>query len=178
MASVQSGNAASAIGTLDEKLLFDEYKLLQEKIDRIGAYKFQIKGLVITLVGLWLKVVSDVVKDHKLGNTFFWANALVVVVLLAFWLLERRQSNFQSAYSERSTQIELLARDKGKNLFPAYQKGSWSIGNAIDRVTKNQNRFLKPFVNHAEGIFYWLVVVSVVLVTLLQIFVPRTVTAL
>jgi hypothetical protein len=64
MASLIRGRTEPASSEIDDKLLFDEYKLLQDKIDRIGAYKFQIKGLTITLVGLWLKVVSDIIKDH------------------------------------------------------------------------------------------------------------------
>lgn len=46
-----SRSEASALTSEDVfKLCWDEYKLLQDKIDRIGTFKFQVKGWSATLV--------------------------------------------------------------------------------------------------------------------------------
>jgi hypothetical protein len=89
--------------------------------------------------------------------------------VIAFGLLERKQHNLQRAYSNRSISIELLAKARGRRLFPHYSKGPWSLGNAIDLVARNE-RFL---VRHSEIVFYVFVLLAVGVFTVLQISISK-----
>lgn len=78
---------------------WDEYKLLQDKIDRIGAFHFQVRGWVITLVtGVSVAGMSDKLP----GYAFIFAMLFVGL----FWALEKRQSAWQDAFEDRVVELE------------------------------------------------------------------------
>lgn len=83
---------------------WEEYKLLQGKIDKIGSAKFQIKGWTVTLI------------TAVIVASFTWSvsNVALVVTIpiigLAFYLLEHEQVRLGRSYGKRADQLEQLMR--------------------------------------------------------------------
>ena len=82
-------------------LLMQEYKILQDKIDKIGSFRFTIKGWAITLAtGAALGALATSLSAK-------YATALVFGLLTAFWLLELRQLNLSDIFGDRARRIEV-----------------------------------------------------------------------
>lgn len=79
------------------KLLWDEFKLLQDKIDKIGTFKFQIKGWAATLV-------LAALIGSRLADAPWYAALLLIPAIFLFLVLEEDQSL-------RGTQYGLYARE-------------------------------------------------------------------
>ena len=88
----------------EDKLLIDqlssEYKILQDKIDKIGAFKFTIRGWSVTLVVASIFAVGS----SRLASPLLLL--LLLVFVLLFYLIERKQNSFQSLFATRAFQIE------------------------------------------------------------------------
>lgn len=81
------------------KALFDEFKLAQDKIDRIGEFLFKIRAWAITgNSGLIVGVLSD--KFSPLGLI------IGIAATFAFWSLERHQRHLRDGYSDRAMVLE------------------------------------------------------------------------
>jgi hypothetical protein len=82
-----------------ERLSF-EYQILQDKIDKIGAFRFTIRGWSVTLVA-----ASIFTFDTK---KLIPPNALLLLVLfvVSFFLLEHKQNKLQGLYQDRVFEIE------------------------------------------------------------------------
>ncbi len=92
---------AQPIGSISDlrKLVFDEFKLAQDKIDRIGEFLFKIRAWAITgNSGLIVGVMSD--KLSALGLV------VGIVATFAFWYLERHQRYLRDGYSDRAMVLE------------------------------------------------------------------------
>jgi len=94
-----------------------EHKMLQDKLDKIGSFKFMIRGWSITFISAALYAASSL----KLPSEAFWVAPFFGV---AFYLLERKQTNFANACSRRIVQIEkalgaVLRADSAAN--PAFR---------------------------------------------------------
>jgi hypothetical protein len=81
--------------------LVDEYKILQDKIDKIGAFRFTIKGWSITLV-LGVIFAGTATKSVP---PFIWALSLILF-LAAFSFFERQQVNWGQIFGDRVLKIE------------------------------------------------------------------------
>lgn len=81
--------------------LVDEYKILQDKIDKIGAFRFTIKGWSITLV-LGVIFAGTATKSVP---PFIWALSLILF-LAAFCFFERQQVNWGQIFGDRVLKIE------------------------------------------------------------------------
>jgi hypothetical protein len=79
--------------------VWDEYKLLQEKLDRVGAFRFQVKTWCVGIFSgsLLAGAVSGVPR---------LAFLLVIPVVAAFWLLEEYHVHWQRALTRRTDEIE------------------------------------------------------------------------
>lgn len=92
---------AQPIGIISDlrKLVFDEFKLAQDKIDRIGEFLFKIRAWAITgNSGLIVGVLSD--KFSALGLI------IGIVATFAFWYLEQHQRYLRDGYSDRAMVLE------------------------------------------------------------------------
>lgn len=80
--------------------LWEEYKLLQGKVDSIGAFKFQVKGWAITLIGALLVggFAANIPPLAFLG-------CLIVVFL--FYIVDSNQNVWHSSYISRIAHLEL-----------------------------------------------------------------------
>lgn len=82
------------------ELLMREYQILQEKIDKIGEFRFTIKGWALTLdTGTVLAAFAT-----SLDRCF--AILLLLCVVLALWFLELRQIRLTEIFQNRAFRIE------------------------------------------------------------------------
>ena len=81
--------------------LSDEYKALQDKIDKIGAFRFTIKGWSVTVVVAGL-IAGAASKD---GSPVLIATVLDAC-LIFFFLFEREQVRISWKFGERVREIE------------------------------------------------------------------------
>ena len=91
----------------DEKLidgLVDEYKILQDKIDKIGAFRFTIKGWSITLLlgSLFARSATNALPG------WVWIGCFALILSGFFWL-ELEQSQLSHEFGQRVLRIERVA---------------------------------------------------------------------
>jgi hypothetical protein len=80
--------------------LWDEYRILQDKIDKIGAFKFTIRGWSITLV-----IASSVgAATAKLSSN--WILLCSIPFLISFGFMEQFQIRNRDVFSKRCSDIE------------------------------------------------------------------------
>jgi len=85
--------------------LADEYKIVQDKIDKIGGFKFIIKGWSVTAV----------IDALAVGKTANLLTTLMISVGLAFMLfyffrLEVKQERLSMILGERARKLEVISR--------------------------------------------------------------------
>ena len=96
-----SQNPISSIeqGIIDR--LVDEHKILQDKIDKIGAFRFTIKGWCVTLI------VAALFAGKAFSVVSHWLWILSVgVLLVSFFLYEKQQTDLRYRFGRRSLDIE------------------------------------------------------------------------
>lgn len=82
------------------ELLMREYSMLQDKVDKIGGFRFMIKGWALTLdTGAVLAAFATSL-DRYLGVL------LVFGVAATLWLLELRQIHLSEIFQNRAHRIE------------------------------------------------------------------------
>lgn len=81
--------------------LSDEYKILQDKVDKIGSFRFTIKGWSITVIIASIFAGSATQKVP----TWLWAVSLTLF-LVVFFLFERQQTNLRYRFGQRLIDIE------------------------------------------------------------------------
>ncbi len=158
--------------------LWEEYKLLQDKVDKIGAFRFQVKGWLIPLVSAWLVAVYTAKIPPQ-------AYLIAAVFPLLFWLLERNHHEHQAAFVRRIFAIEEALQSEHSPYFgprPKVKKEDRtklllippiSPGQAISLSNSSLGRkFPARLILRAHGIFYWTVAFSVILVTALSLWLP------
>jgi uncharacterized membrane protein len=77
-----------------------EYQILQDKIDKIGAFRFTIRGWSVTLVAATIFTFDS--KASMPPKGLF----LLGLFVLSFFLLEHKQNTLQGLYQDRVFQIE------------------------------------------------------------------------
>jgi len=116
--------------------LLDEYKILQDKLDKIGEFRFTIKGWSVTVTLAALAAATA-------------ANAASVALLplllaMAFFMLERKQHELSEAYARRAVEIEAammrLRSGRGRDLSSI--RFIPGIGNSLWRVALRKRRFV------------------------------------
>lgn len=81
-------------------LLLHEHSMLQDKIDKIGGFRFTIKGWALTLNTGTLVAAFATSLNRTMGIL------LVSVLVLLLWLLERRQAKLTELFQRRTLRIE------------------------------------------------------------------------
>ena len=85
-----------------KKRLTDEYKILQDKIDKIGAFRFTIKGWSVTAV----VAASAAGAASKSLSTVLTLSGGLIVMLIFFFFLEYEQVLLSRLYAARAGSIE------------------------------------------------------------------------
>ena len=96
----------TTIPKYSREYLWDEYKVLQEKLDKIGDYRFRVKTWFVTVLAGLLFAGSAV------GSN--WATAVAaLLVTLAFVIMEYHHVHWQRALQGRAYDIEQLLYSRG-----------------------------------------------------------------
>jgi hypothetical protein len=80
--------------------LSSEYKILQDKIDKIGAFKFTIRGWTITIV------VASCIGATTARLPSPWILLGLVVFVLVFGRMEMIQTRYRETFARRCAEIE------------------------------------------------------------------------
>src|SRR5438445_10470248 len=83
--------------------LADEYKILQDKIDKIGAFRFTIKGWSITVIIAAIFAGSAT----KAIPPWLWGISLGVF-LFVFFLFEKQQTDLSHRFGQRVLELEAV----------------------------------------------------------------------
>jgi len=128
---------AGVVQDLDDlkKRLTDEYKILQDKMDKIGAFRFTIKGWAIAAVGAAAAAASG---TKSLGAAILVSFGLGILVVF-FFLFEVEQVRLSRLFGYRSGQIEQAFNEiDNKRLRQQFQ--SPIIGTEIVKAKKYRKR--------------------------------------
>lgn len=149
-------------GSVDR--LSSEYGIVQDKIDKIGAFRFTIRGWTVTLVtGAILAVAST----HLLSP---YAPLLLLLLLGVFASIESKQNRNQKIFEDRAFEIEVeirrLLQDQTKPQSTLIQ--SPRIAHTLrDRSLQETGPF-RRFLADPDRWFYW-ILVAVVLGSVLML---------
>jgi hypothetical protein len=84
-------------GPLDElatKFAWDEYKLLQDKLDKLGDFRFRVKTWAVT-------ISSGLIAGGAVGKVSGLACGLALIVLVMFWSIEQYYNRVHLAVVRR-----------------------------------------------------------------------------
>lgn len=144
--------------------LMDEYKILQDKIDKIGAFRFTVKGWSVTITTAALAAAGA-------AKIPFYLPPLLVLLVVVFFLLEHEQLELSLRFGRRAREIEeALHRirtdpsfDFAKFRFPA-------IASELFRRPREVAFLQKARIwgrdSIQEGLIYWVQILLVVIVSL------------
>jgi len=121
-----------------------EYKILQDKIDKIGAFRFTIRGWSVTLV---------VASIAAAGSTKFVGTYLLFLIpfIILFALAERKQSVLERKFGARSFDIESrIHRIIGTMQYPSQQNAA---GSEKSTTANRGERQSEPIGQKARGGF-------------------------
>jgi hypothetical protein len=159
---------------LIESLLV-EYKLLQDKIDKIGGFQFTIKGWSITLVIAALFAGGAT----KLISIWMLAGVLLIFIAL-FFAMEKKQINLSRSFAQRCRKIEevitkLLRRSSNGTKLSEFIMLHYAPGIANHLFSTSQFRRNNTFwekVKDTDNVFYLVECLVVVTVALILYFLP------
>jgi hypothetical protein len=118
MADISSPSTAEAENNLVSRLV-DEYKILQDKIDKIGAFRFTIKGWSITVLIASIFAGSTT----KTVPRWLWAISLLIF-LVVFFSYEKQQTDLRYRFGQRVLSIEEVLSRLLRNLAHASKSES------------------------------------------------------
>jgi hypothetical protein len=139
--------------------LSSEYEIVQDKIDKIGAFRFTIRGWTVTLVTGVIVAVAN--------TRFFspFAPLFLLVLLYIFASIERKQNRNQEILEDRAFEIEVEWRRSNSG----YGRGQdaqvmspWIAHTLRDRSVQGVN-VVKRFLGDPDRWFYWALVFCVLL---------------
>jgi hypothetical protein len=107
--------------------LFEEYKLVQNKIDKIADFELKVRGWCITIESALIVTLLT----GKIAISSFYIITLILFIILVFQFLEQEQLETKKILSKRALDVE----------------------HALDRlvVNRDENDFKKKSIN--ENIF-------------------------
>jgi hypothetical protein len=147
--------------------LLTEYKILQDKLDKIGSFRFTIKGWSVTVTVASLAAATAT-------NSSAFAAVLPLLIVLVFFLLEWRQHSLSAIYSDRLLDIETaLARHRSGTL-PDLSSIRFipGIANSVTRVALRKRNLVpwKKVKSDSDYLIYVIQVVVILAVAGIQFF--------
>ena len=145
--------------------LWEEYKLIQGKIDKIGDFQFKVKGWSATLLGavLFGGVATSNLRSALLGG---------ILIVIMFHITETRQRWLGKRLGRRATAIEQVLREfspiSDEQIWKDVQRRhrSMRFAPAVARTMADRtpelrspnNRLMQVvgwFVMQSNDVFYW-----------------------
>lgn len=152
---------------------WDEYKLLQEKLDRVGDFRFRVKAWLVSLVTAMV-VGASLLKLPSVGF-------LGLPIIGLFWMMERYYDVLQSGLSKRLNVLEPILRKQAFNDQPKEARSRRAdVGPQLVQAI-HQSFAKHKWLLKAHGYFYlgFATLVTVhVLLSLLQTHTPERATAI
>lgn len=139
---------------------WEEYKLLQGKVDGIGTFKFQIRGWAITLMVAFL--VSGTAANIP---TVAFLSSLFVVGL--FYLLDSNQQVLQNSFTKRLRDLE---NQLVKGSHDSRSARSPGIVYTIAMTAQTGNRVRRFLFSWEAPLFYLLLTALILAFTAASIF--------
>lgn len=135
--------------------LFEEYRIVQNKIDNIATFELKVRGWCITLESA---IIISIMSGKIEFVTPLLGVALLVIVVLVFQFLEQEQLETKKVLSKRAIDIEqaidrlLIVKGENYNKRKAINDNVFSKLKGIPRTAiylKNfgRNRTFKSFKN-------------------------------
>lgn len=94
--------------TDEDRLLIDqltsEYRIIQDKIDKIGAFRFTVRGWSVTLV------IASIFATSSNTTVSPLLLLLLIIFVSLFYALEQEQNKFGYLFGRRALQIEKEVR--------------------------------------------------------------------
>jgi hypothetical protein len=152
--------------TIDQ--LTSEYKIAQDKIDKIGAFRFTIRGWTVTLLtAVIVALASARILDHVLVAIVL---ALIALLLFQFGTMEGRQNRLQELFEDRAYTIEveirhLLRRMRGSP-YPAIPIVTPRIAFLVKEHSTSTETWLRRM---GDRHFYW-ILAAVALISIFAVF--------
>jgi hypothetical protein len=148
--------------------LSSEYKILQDKIDKIGAFKFTIRGWSVTIV-----VASCIgATTARLPSPFFLLGLIIFVAV--FGHMERIQTGHREVFGRRCAEIERwiwrLLREQGAHAPSMVPKIAHELA---DEMRSSLRRWKSPHIrrlvralkSHDEYVFCAVLIISILALT-------------
>lgn len=138
---------------------WEEYKLLQGKLDGLGTFKFQIRGWAVTLMVAFL--VSGTAANFPAIAFLF---GLAVVGL--FYLLDSNQQVWQTSCTKRLSQLEtqLVKHGQGKR-----DQQSPGVVRTIRMEFVKKKGFRRFLLRQETGVFYFLLTALIIAFTVASV---------
>lgn len=80
--------------------LTSEYQIIQDKIDKIGSFRFTVRGWSVTLV------IASIFATGSSKDVSPWLLLFLPVFILMFYFMEQKQNRFGYYFGQRALQIE------------------------------------------------------------------------
>jgi hypothetical protein len=159
----EAGSSESANESAESRpdRLWDEYKLIQSKIDKIGEFQFKVKSWSVTVLGAALF-------GGAATSRFGTALSCALVVAVLFHLSERRQRSLSKRLGRRALAIEHALTD----FPPSTDRSRWQatqrripamrfvpgIAGAMSRERRrweDRESTFRWLVIHSDDVFYF-----------------------
>jgi len=160
--------------------LFEEYRIVQNKIDKIADFELKVRGWCITLESA---IIISLMSGKIVFLSSFHVIALMIFVILVFQFLEQEQLETKKILSKRALIIEqaidrlLVVRDENdlkkksinKNVFKLL-KGSPRTAIDLKNFGRNRTlRSLKSMFSWKNHIFYYAQYCAIIALTILSL---------
>lgn len=133
--------------------LLEEYKILLPKIDKIGDYRFTVRGWSAT-------IVLGLLFGSSAANVPSYIILLAVPIVILFYLMERNQNNLQVVLMKRAASLERTFQAVSTKRYVDPNPYADPIGpvpgiaTAINRAGKRATRFQRA-ARRSDPAFYW-----------------------
>lgn len=154
---------------------WQEYKVLQDKVDRIADFRFRIKGWMVTIV------LAISFGGYATGGLAPIAYVGLAFVVLVFYMFEQSQAAWHNAFIGRLLKLEkeiafLEARDAMTS--PEFGSLRRRIGPALGPAISQEKRRILSIkligpsrhflISHSHGLFYICTLLVVAFMSLLS----------
>ena len=134
--------------------LESEYRIVQDKIDKIGGFRFTIRGWTVTLVTGAILTVASAKSLSPLALLFLF------VLLALFAAIERRQNRNQQVLEDRAFEIEVEFRRIQSEICGSQERLMMSprIAHSLRDRSLLDRGTIRRFVENPDRWFYWVLV--------------------
>lgn len=128
-----------------------EYRILQDKIDKIGAFRFTIRGWSVTLV------IASIIAAGSSKVISPYVLALLLLFIYALWATEKKQNQHGRAFGDRALYLEKRIREelRSKSQVSTFVGFHPGIAHHLHSLRKKENRgSFRVWVTDPDHFFY------------------------